>query len=242
MPGMQTEVMVMVAASNGKFLGADIGNALVTITDESTGEILASGLTHGSSGDTNAMMLASTTRGTPLPMDQKPAMFKASLTLDRPRLLSFTAQGPMAGLQSQQKATVTQWVIPGKHLTRGNGILLTLSGLLVQVLSPATHYNFAKPQPVVFTANVAMMCGCPINNMPPGTIPLWRPENFHVGAQIWCDGACVADVPMTFTGTTGQFTGQWDCQTVGFYTAVIYALENNSGNAGCGTVAFFLTS
>jgi len=42
MPGTPTKITVRVIARDGKFLGDDIGGALVTIRDAHTGELLAS--------------------------------------------------------------------------------------------------------------------------------------------------------------------------------------------------------
>jgi hypothetical protein len=50
MSGIPTKLTVRVIARDGKFLGDDIGGALITVRDFHTGELLASGRTHGGSG------------------------------------------------------------------------------------------------------------------------------------------------------------------------------------------------
>ena len=48
--GIQTQIDVRVIAKDGKYLGDDIGGALVSIHDVRTGELLARGRTSGGSG------------------------------------------------------------------------------------------------------------------------------------------------------------------------------------------------
>jgi hypothetical protein len=50
MSGIPTRITVRVIARDGKFLGDDLGGALVTIRDLHTGDLLASGRTQGGSG------------------------------------------------------------------------------------------------------------------------------------------------------------------------------------------------
>ncbi len=48
---MRTQIDVRVIAKGGKYLGDDIGGALVTVQDVQTGELLAKGTTAGGSGE-----------------------------------------------------------------------------------------------------------------------------------------------------------------------------------------------
>jgi hypothetical protein len=235
-----TRITVRVIAKGGKFLGADIGGALVTIRNAQTGELLAKGNTSGGSGITT-LMDVSITRQEQLPTKDASA-FNATLHLTEPVLLKVTATGPAAGLQSINEASATQWMIPGKDITGGDGLLLELPGLLVQVQSPATHFNAgaAGVNSISFEANVTMMCGCPITAAAP-----WKNTDFEVGAIISilnADGTTdtLATVPLQFTGTTSQFTGQWNIPGPGFYEAVVYAYQPGNGNSGMGKVSFFI--
>ena len=134
----QTQITVRVIAKDGKFLGDDIGGSLVTIRNVQTGELLAKGYTRGGSGNTTEIMQTARLWSQPIPTDEA-SDFTARLDLDEPCLIEVTAYGPLGGLQSAHKVSATQWVIPGKEITGGDGLLLVMPGLLVQVVEPITQ-------------------------------------------------------------------------------------------------------
>jgi hypothetical protein len=229
-----TQITVRVIAKGGKFLGADIGGSLVTIRNAQTGELLAKGTTTGGSGNTKEIMQTPRIRGTAIPTDMA-SEFAASFDIDEPLLLEVTAYGPLGGLQSAHKVTATQWMVPGKDITGGDGLLLEIPGLIVQVLEPATHLGLPSlPDEIKFAANVTMMCGCPIS---PGGI--WDSADFEVGAQILLNGKIIDEVAFQYAGQASQFTGSWTAKDYGYYEAVVYAYQPDSGNTGMGRVSFF---
>ena len=231
-----TTITVRVIAKDGKFLGDDIGGSLITIRNVQTGELLANGYTRGGSGNTKEIMQTPRLWGAPIPTDSA-SDFTARLDLDEPRLIEVTAYGPTGGLQSAHKVSATQWVIPGKDVTGGDGLMLVLPGLLVQVVEPITHLNLASlPAQVNFAANVTMMCGCPIG--PPGVMD-WDNKNFEVGAQIRKDGKLIDEIKFEYAGQTSQFKGSYTVKRKGFYEADVYAYQAENGNTGTGRVTFF---
>jgi hypothetical protein len=234
MTTIPTTITVRVIAKGGKFLGDDIGGAQVTIRDAQTGELLASGTTQGGSGNTAEIMQTCRERGEPIPTDMASA-FTITIPLDQPRPIEATAYGPLGGLQSANKVSATQWIVPGNDLTGGDGLLLEIPGLLVQVLSPPTHLALTGPTTIQFAANVAMMCGCPLE---PGGI--WDSNTFQVCARISVESQEIAQVPLTYAGQPSQFSGTWALSEPGFYEAVIYAYQPANGNTGMGRVTFFL--
>ncbi len=233
MPGIKTKLTVRVIAKEGKFLGADVGGALVTVKNAQTGAILASGNTTGDSGNLEQIMQTKRFRSQPIPTDQA-SSFDCTFELNEPVLLEVTAYGPLGGLQSANRTTVTQWMVPGKDITGGDGLLIELRGLLLQVLSPPTHLNMPKPGTVPFAANVGMMCGCPIEK---GGI--WNSDDFEVGAYIMDSGRMIDTIKLSYTGTPSQFAGSWTVKKKGFYEAIVYAFQPSTGNTGMGRVTFF---
>jgi hypothetical protein len=230
-----TNIDVRVIAKGGKFLGDDVGGAIVTIKNAQTGELLASGNTSGGSGDVNLMNI-SINRTQTYPTDDASA-FSAAIPLDEPCLLEVTAWGPKGGLQSANKVTATQWMVPGLDITGGDGLLLEIPGLMVQAMQPATHTNLtaAATNTVNFLANVTMMCGCPIAVGTP-----WDPSLFQVGVLVQqLGGTVTAEFPLTYTGTTSQFSGSYTIPGPGNYSAVIYAYQPGNGNSGMARVSFF---
>jgi hypothetical protein len=248
MCGIPTRISVRVIARDGKFLGDDIGGAQVTVRDAWTKELLAQGVTTGTSGPNgpDGVMCVSLRRGQPLPITGA-SVFEVCLDLDRPRLLEFTAYGPLAARQSANTVSATQWVYPGKNLVEGDGFLLEIPGLIVQIVEPPTHYAPAVLPDLHIRANVAMMCGCPIEpksgkakiccELPDPDQP-WLPEEFEVKAVIRSPGGDRVVIPLAFTQTPpvnapGEFTATWTPPAAGgVFEITVYAYQASTGNTG----------
>jgi len=232
---MQTKVDVRVIARGGKYLGDDIGGALITIRDALTGELLATGHSAGGSG-LPALMDVCVTQAEVLPVDQA-SVFSTSLEIDEPRLIRVTAFGPLAAQQSANRVSLTQWVYPGRNIAGGTaGFLLEIPGLIVQVLNPPTHFlPKTAPGEIDIRANVTMMCGCPIGVAP------WNPNEFEVTVRI-SGTEYLLEAPMTFDtaapyGAPSQFTYDWTVPANGtnqsqIYDIVVAAFQSATGNTG----------
>jgi hypothetical protein len=246
--GISTQIDVRVIAKDGKYLGNDIGGALVTIHDVQTGELLAHGGTNGGSGEADLMTIA-LPRSAVLPVDQA-SVFTAKLDLDEPTLIRVTAYGPQAAQQSANTVSQTQWVYPGKDIVggaKGGGLLLEIPGLVVQVLNPPTHYlPQTAPQHIEIRANVTMMCGCPIGvGHPP-----WHPVQFEVKAVIKQGTTIVTEVPLEYQedapfGVPSQFVGKWvvptnDSSEPAIYEIIVFAFQQKNGNTGIDRVTVII--
>lgn len=247
MAARDTRITVRVQANGGKFLGDDIGGALVTVRDGQTGELLASGVTRGDSGTLAAAYGPGASQRAIVTPGAQPTIrwllaaattsrFDAALPLERPTLLEVSAFGAVGGLQAAHRVTSAQWVVPGQDLTAAPGFVVEIPGLLLQVLAPATHWSLpALPTTVPLRANVTMVCGCPI-----GTGEPWIPTDFEVYAEIRRAGAKKsARVPLAFAGQTSLFTGSFEVKQAGFYEATFTAIQTSTGNTGTGQVTFF---
>jgi len=102
-----TRLIIRVIARGGKFLGNDIGGALITVRDAQTGELLHSGQTQGGSGPKEVMSQARL-RTQPIPAvdhsvnpPQEACHLVVDLPLSRPRLLEITAYGPLAARRAR---------------------------------------------------------------------------------------------------------------------------------------------
>jgi hypothetical protein len=260
----EARITVRVQARGGKFLGDDIGGAVVTIRDAVTGELFATGTTAGGSGTISSTYAANASLSTIVTPGKTSTVqwllatdtdsrktttsaFTATLFLDRPRLLAVEAFGPLGGLQSAHRVSATQWIVPGQDLTQPPGLVLLLPGLLVQVISPATHTAVpwsGSPATLAIVASVAMMCGCPINDQP--TDNPWVPSDFDVSAQIREVGGPLLDtVTLAFnrTHTSGLFAGTYHMPSNHtanpiYYEAIVSARQKSTGNVGTGTVTF----
>lgn len=238
--GIPTQIDVRVIAKDGKYLGDDIGGALVTIQDVHTGELLARGTTSGGSGQQDLMTIC-LTRSEVLPVDGA-SVFTASLDLNEPRLIRVTAYGPLAAQQAANTVSLTQWVYPGKNITggqKGGGFLLEVPGLVVQILNPPTHYlpKSAPPQ-IEIRANVTMMCGCPIGK----GHPPWHPDQFEVMAVIKQGEDSLTELPLKYDEEApylapSQFVNTWlipanETGQPQIYEITVSAFQQKTGNTG----------
>lgn len=238
--GIPTQIDVRVIAKDGKYLGDDIGGALVTIHDVHTGELLARGTTSGGSGQEDLMTIC-VTRSEVLPVDHA-SLFTVSLDLSEPRLIKVTAYGPLAAQQSANTVSLTQWVYPGKNITGGNkggGFLLEVPGLVVQILNPPTHYLPQNAPPYIeIRANVTMMCGCPIGK----GHPPWHPDQFDVMAVIRQGENVVTELPLKYDeeapySIPSQFVSKWqvpenETGQPQIYEIIVPAFQQKTGNTG----------
>lgn len=240
--GIPTQIDVRAIARGGKYLGDDIGGALVTIHDVRTGELLARGTTKGGSGQKDLMDIC-LTRSQVLPTEEA-SVFTASLDLDEPRLIEVTAYGPLAAQQSANTVSLTQWVYPGKNITggtKGGGFLLEIPGLAVQILNPPTHFlPQTAPAQIEIRANVTMMCGCPIGRDP------WNPDLFEVTAAIAQKEfgfiGLPLEIPLKYDGNAAygapsQFANTWqvpqnDTKQLQIYEITVFAFQKQTGNTG----------
>lgn len=228
-----TEVTVRVISKGGKFVGTSMGGVLVTIRDADTGELLAKGTTEGSTGDTARIMTEARAPAAVLSTEGA-AAFTATLEIAAPRLIEVTAFGPLGQRQSANRVSATQWIVPGKHVTGGDGLLLTLPGFVVDVLDPPAHVKLTgAPQSVTLRANVTMMCGCPVT---PGG--LWDADAYEVKALIARDGEPYGETALAYAGSASQFAGELALDEPGAYEAVVYAYDPANGNTGLDAVTF----
>jgi hypothetical protein len=227
-----TRIEVRVLSKGAKFVGTSMGGVAITIRDADTGELLVEGVTSGSTGDTARIMRGRDGRHDPVSTDDA-AVFRATLDLAAPRHIEISAFGPLAQRQAVNRVSSTMWVVPGKHVTGGDGWLLELPGFVVDVLDPPAHRRVAGARPISVRANVAMMCGCPIE---PGG--LWDADRFEVRAIVSRDGAKLREVPMRYAGETSQFASELGEVEPGTYDVVVYAYDPANGNTGTDRTTF----
>jgi hypothetical protein len=153
----ETRITVRILSKDAKFIGTSMGGARVVIRDVESGEILAQGLTRGGTGDTDLIMREDWQRHRPI-SSEGAAAFTAVIDLDEPRRLEVSAYGPLGQLQSANRVSATQWVVPGKHIEQGDAWLLVMPGFSVDLLAPAPAVKLkGVPREVVLEANLTLM-------------------------------------------------------------------------------------
>lgn len=253
-----TNVLVRVQAKGGKFLGPDAGYSRVTLRDALTGAMLAEGLAQGDSGVLSGGFTPAATRqaivtsefgtetllwlsATPEPADSPPthttsAGLVASLDLDAPTLVEFTAQALANGVPSGHAVSQTMWVEPGADLRREPGVVLVIPGLNVQILTPSLTSPAGESLQV--TAWVAMMCGCKVDPSLP-----WPPTEFQVTATVTqLDGGFTAETTLAFQKTSIFGTPAGDPIQLptqgGNFHLVVTAVQPAESNVGSASTFF----
>lgn len=186
-----TTIEIGVLANGAKFIGDKTGGAYVLVVDEENDAILAEGVTHGSTGDTQRIMKGEGGRYLDI-TSEGDAVFRANIALLAPRKVTVKATGPLDYPGSSSSASESLWLIPGHSLVGGNRVLIDLAGFIIQPVSMSID---GKGQGHV-RVDLQMLCGCPIT--PGGT---WNAEQLIKQARlITADGKESEPVALQYTG------------------------------------------
>ncbi len=231
-----TNITVRVVARNAQYVGDLVEGAFVTITDAVSGEVLAQGITSGNVGNLQRTMRTPRKRGEPMAA-KGDAKFAATLDIDEPRYIQVSAYGPLDKRFTANRASATQWIVPGKHVTGGDGWVLELPGLLVSPNLAASTVPLSKAvSGILIEAEVMLMCGCPIK---PGFH--WEPTDYEVVAIVRRGDDDVGRFPLRYAGTDSEFETQFTTHLPGVYDISVYAYDSASGNTGVGQVELTVT-
>ncbi len=231
---VSTKVVVRAKAKDAKFIGTSMGGAFVMIRDAETGEILAKGLTVGSTGNTNRIMIDPVKRGTQL-SDDATAKFETIIDIDEPRLVTVEVRAPYSQRQSMIRNTTQISLIPGKHIT-GDGIIVEMPGFVIDVTAPQSPDGVKLSEgkvSVAVKATITTMCGCLIT---PGG--MWDANRYDVAATVKLDGKVIGEVPLKYAGKPSYFEGIVDVTKTGLYELDVYAYDPVSGNTGLDRTTF----
>lgn len=227
-----TDVHVRVLSEGAKFIGTSMGGVEIVLRDVYSGAILAQGVVAGGTGDTARIMKGGARNARLSTPDS--AVFRATLDLDEPRLVELQARGPLAQPQSALTIRSQRWIIPGAHLTIGDGWLLEMPGLVVDAVDPAAHRVLPPGTTAQRVAvNVAFQCGCPIT-----AGGMWDAARIAATAHVRHNGGPVQAVVLPFTGQTGHFAGDIPLSGAGAYVVTVTAVDRATGAAGVDRTSF----
>jgi len=228
-----TDITVRVLGRDATFVGSGTGGVAITITDLESGEILASGITQGTAGDGRLAIGKPLHRGQSLATDDS-AFFTATLDIDHPTKIRLEARGPLGRPEAENTVTATHWIIPGRHITPGDGWVLEMPGLILELVSPrADKFNVSLPHIMDLSVHITPMCGCGIK--PQG---YWPPENYQVSALLKRNGETVSEQPLEFSGQPSLFNGSVKIAEAGRYELLIWAFDSSNANAGVASSRF----
>ncbi|WP_405237267.1 hypothetical protein [Lentisalinibacter orientalis] len=219
-----TRIPVHVLSQDAKLIGSGVGGAWVTVTDAATGEMLAQGAHRGATGDTQRIMrLDPQERDTVLFDTEGAAVFVAEFDIDEPTVVRIGATGPLGNPDASMRATTEMLVTPGAEIT-GDGVVLTLHGLNIEILEAAAG---TADEPVRVLVNVGMMCGCPLT---PGG--LWDAGTVELTARLLRDGKVVATGALDYAGEPSRFDGAVTPPGPGAYTLEVIGAQPSKANFG----------
>ncbi len=228
-----TQITVRVKTKDAKFLGSSMGGALVTIKNARTGELLAEGLTEGSTGNTKLIMIKPHERDVPI-SDERSAKYTATIDIDEPTYIEISAKGPLSEPHAVNRTTITQWVFPGKHIDKGDALTLELPGLIVKLVSPPKETVFSGvSQDVEIYAFVRMMCGCTLT---PGGV--WDSNKYEIKAMLKKDGKLIKELPLKYAERPSLFSASFLPEEKGEYELIVYAYDPANGNTGLDRATF----
>ena len=217
-----TRLLVRVLAHDAKIIGSGVGGANVTVKDASTGEVLASGVQEGGTGNTDVIMRTPWERGAALFDQEGTGSWLATLELAEPTLVEVVAEGPLGFEASIQRGSKTLLMVPGRDVV-GEGLVIELNGLTVVIESVGSETG----RFLDVRAKVTMLCGCPTE---PGG--LWDSDRFEVLARLVRDGRTVAETSLEFAGETSMYGGRLDPPEPGDYELQVLALDPARANNG----------
>ena len=225
-----TNVTVRVLSKDAKFMGTGMGGVRIRFSDANSGELLAEGIIEGKTGDTKIIMEKPRVRGRAL-STKGSAHFTATLDLVKPTQVQVTVEGPLSNPDSANRVSSTQWIIPGKHITGGDGWLLEIPGFSVN--AGALVVVGSDTTVLTVTAKVTMMCGCPIE--PDG---MWDANGYEVAAILTDNSGSSTTIPLSYAGKTSLFSGSSALTGSGPFEAVVYVYDASNGNTGVDVVMF----
>ena len=198
--GIPTPVVVRVVANHAMVLGDNVGGAAVTIRDVETGAILAEGLQTGSSGDLKTVMQTPRLQNEPVYSIKESAAFRTEVRLTKPTMVEISGEGPLKFSQAKRRASKTVLLYPGKPVS-GDGIVLELNGLLVQIETPTNDRPLGIGDGGTLRATVQMMCGCVVE--PFGN---WDSRKMELYGELRLDERVLARIDLFHQGK-GIFEG-----------------------------------
>lgn len=221
---VSTEVTVRAVSRDAKIIGTQVGGARITIRDVETGEMLASGIQKGGTGETGPIMVEPRRRGASIFATEGAAGFTATLQLARPTKVEISAEGPLDFPQSMQKVSKTMTLIPGEHV-RGDGVILEIHGFNIALRAPEEASIAAGD--VAVAIELRMTCSCPIE---PGG--MWDADAIAVRARLLDGDRVVRETALAFAGKVSTFAGTLADVPAGTYTLEITASDPEAANFG----------
>ncbi len=232
----ETDFLITVKAKDAKFIGTAAGGAQIIIKNRLTGDTLASGVTYGGTGDTDKIMADDIKRDAVI-VDENTAKLEFSLEFWEPTPVTIIAKAPLGQAQSMVTVSRDMLLIPGKDYASGNGIMIEIPGLSVDVISPTpnSRFPFDPNVPVTIEANVMELCGCLIEEGSP-----WPPERFEVEAHVYKGGLYITSITLPYSNEPSIYGTNLKVPVPGHFRIHVTAFDTVTKEAGMDTTTVYL--
>ena len=221
-----TTVVIRAIAQDAKIIGSGVGGAQITIRDARSGEVLASGIQEGGTGDTEAI-LGDRPRAGGVFDSEGAAHFEATIALAEPTPVVIEAAGPLGTEHAMQRSSISLLLVPGHHIL-GDGVVLTLHGFTVELVdAPA---EVAGGETLAVGAKITMLCGCPTE--PGGR---WDSDGYDLSLALVGDTGVITSSVLTYSGETSHYQGEIVVPAglePGAFRLRIVAVQASRANAG----------
>lgn len=231
-----TDVAIYVKERGGTFIGTSMGGARIVIRDKITDDIIYDGITIGEPGDAEKLVGEKHGRDDVIVADDT-AKLEFSLDLFQPMPVTITATGPLSQPQSLVSVTKDFILLPNRDYTAENGILLELSGLVVDIAKPAAGeaIPFDAEVPVDINVNVSTISG----GMP-ATDGHWTLDRYVMQTHIYKDARFISSVPLEYSGAPGRFYTKLKIPKSGTFQIVVTVTDKYTKETGMDTTSLVL--
>jgi hypothetical protein len=233
---LPTRILVRVVAHGAMVLGREVGGARVTITDVATGQVLATGIQQGETGDQNQIMRTPHLMEEPRYSSRPAAFFSATLDLVKPTLVEIAVEGPLAYPASAQRASETVLLIPGHDLIN-DGIVIHLYGYLIQIDRPKPGESLVAKEDMILRASVRTLSGSLVR--PHGD---WDSRKIHIYGEVLIGERVVERLQMFYSGDKAHFEAPFfvplSKDAPDGITLRVIAADSAAGNFGMSTAKY----
>lgn len=152
------------------------------------------------------------------------AKFETSLELDRPTWITVEVTAPLGTAHHTASAQRSFLMLPGRPIA-GDGIVLELSGLIVNLLAPHPETKLTPGATVRVEVGVKLLCTCPIYE---GS--LWDAKDYRVEAELWRGKRLVTTTLLSISKQENIFAGELALPRLPKDESATFELRVTAGN------------
>ncbi len=236
-----SRIRVRPAARGGKYLGHDAADAnnlsaLIALQDPRTSKIVAYGFAQAPTPQSAGpeQLMSPVSRSQPFPSDEHSVEVQLQVPVQSPSQLRLLVFGPLKHPEQARLVQTDINLLPGVDIGMGpetpEGMVIEIPGLCISNVSAQWQTSQLN-----CTAEITMMCGCPIHDQPGW---FWPDTDFSIQLVTHMQSGAQHSYLMAYDktkGTVSTFTGSWASQARKgdrIRQVWVYAIQPKLGNLG----------